>query len=68
MVSQETGSIHVEVRKYLSLGQLRLDGWPGLALSSITEQIHNDRASRNSFINIEQVFAWDPAVLLGLFP
>jgi hypothetical protein len=53
---------------YLSLGDLGLDCWPGLTLSSITEQVHDDGTLGDSLINIEEVLSWDPAILLSIFP
>jgi len=53
---------------YLALGQLRLDGRPGLTLSSITEQVHDNGTLGDSLINIEQVCAWNPTILLCFFP
>lgn len=53
---------------YLSFGQLRLDSRPSLALSSITEQIHDNGALGNSLVHIEQVGAWNPTILYSFFP
>lgn len=53
---------------YLALGQLWLDGRPGLALGSIAQQVHDDCALLNSFVDLEQVGPWDPAILLGFLP
>jgi hypothetical protein len=47
---------------------LGLNGGPCLALSSIAEQVHDDCPLRDSLIHFEQVLAWDPAILFGLFP
>lgn len=52
----------------LSLGELRLDGRPGLRLGSVREQVHDDGTLRNGLINLEQVCTWDPAILLCFFP
>jgi hypothetical protein len=52
----------------LSLGQLGLDGGPSLALGSIAEQVHDNGASRDGLVDLEQVLARDPAVLHGIFP
>lgn len=53
---------------YLSLGQLRLDARPSLALSGIGKQVHHDRRLANRLIDIEQVLARDPTILLSLLP
>jgi hypothetical protein len=53
---------------YLALGQLRLKSGPGLALSSITEKIHDDGAFADGLINFEKVLAGNPAVLYRIFP
>jgi hypothetical protein len=53
---------------YLALGELRLDGWPCLTLCSIREQIHDDGTLADGLVHLEQVCAWDPAVLLCLLP
>lgn len=53
---------------YLALGELRLDLWPCLALSGIAEQVHDYRAFGDCLVNLEQIRAWDPAILLSLFP
>lgn len=53
---------------YLSFGQLRLDRRPSLALSSITEQIHDNGALGNSFVHFEQVGAGNPTILYRFFP
>ena len=47
---------------------MRLDGRPSLALSSITEQVHDDGTSGDSLVDLEEVRAWDPTILLCLFP
>jgi hypothetical protein len=53
---------------YLSLGDLWLDCWPGLTLSSITEQVHNDGTLGDSLINVEEVLSWNPSILLSVLP
>lgn len=53
---------------YLSLSQLWLDGGPGLALSSITEQVHDDGTLGDGLIDLEQVLAGYPAILYCFFP
>jgi hypothetical protein len=47
---------------------LRLDSGPGLALGSVGEQVHDDGALGDGLIDVEEVFAWHPAILLGLLP
>lgn len=53
---------------HLSLCQLRLDGWPGLTLGSITEQVHDDGTLGDSLINLKQVLSWNPAILFSFLP
>ena len=53
---------------HLPLGQLGLDGRPGLALCSIAKQVHDYGAPGNRVVDFEKVCAGDPAVLHGLFP
>jgi hypothetical protein len=55
-------------RTHLALGQLGLDGGPGLALGGITEEVHDDGAPGDGLIDIEQVLAGNPAILLGVLP
>lgn len=52
----------------LALGELRLDGWPGLGLSSITQQVHDDGTLGNGLINLEQVLSFFPTILYSVFP
>ena len=53
---------------YLALGELRLDRRPSLALSSITQQVHDNCALRNRLIDIEKVCSRNPAILQSIFP
>jgi hypothetical protein len=53
---------------HLALGELGLDRGPCLTLSSIAEQVHDNSALGDSFIDLEQVLAWNPAILLSFFP
>lgn len=53
---------------YLALNELGLDGGPGLGLSSVGEQVHDNGTAGNGLIDIEKVLAGDPAVLLGVLP
>jgi hypothetical protein len=57
-----------EGRTYLSLGQLRLDLGPCLALSSIGKQVHDNGGLANRLIDIEQVLARHPSILHSLLP
>ncbi len=52
----------------LALGKHGLDVRPRRALSSITEQVHDDGALVDRLVHLEQVLAWHPSVLLRLFP
>jgi hypothetical protein len=47
---------------HLALGQLRLDRWPRLTLSSIAKQVHDDSAFADSLIHLKKVLSWDPAI------
>lgn len=42
--------------------------WPSLALCGVTEQVHDDGALIDGLVDVEEVLAGDPAVLLGLLP
>lgn len=53
---------------YLALSKLGLDSGPSLGLSSIAEQVHDDGTTGDGLIDIEQVLAGNPAVLLGVLP
>lgn len=53
---------------YLALDELGLDGGPGLALSGVGEQVHDDGTAGDGLIDIEQVLAGNPAILLGVLP
>ena len=53
---------------YLALGKLGLDVRPCLALRSITEQVHDDGTLSNGLVNVEEVLAGNPSILLRLFP
>ena len=53
---------------YLPLHQLRLNSRPRLTLRGITQQIHNNRSSLNRLVDIKEVRARHPTVLLGFFP
>jgi hypothetical protein len=53
---------------HLALGELGLDLRPGLGLGSVGEEVHNNGGLANGLVDIEQVLAGDPAILLGLLP
>ena len=53
---------------YLALGELGFDGRPGLALGGITEQVHDDSTAGDGLVDLKEVLAGDPAVLLGILP
>jgi hypothetical protein len=55
-------------KTYLALGDLGLQGGPGLALGSITKQVHDNSTPRDGLINLEEVLARHPAILLGVLP
>ena len=55
-------------KAYLALGELGLDGGPGLALGGITEQVHDDGTAGDGLVDLEEVLAGDPAILLGVLP
>lgn len=52
----------------LALGEQWLDTRPCLALRSITKQIHDDGALLDGLVDVKQVLAWHPAILLRLLP
>lgn len=66
-MSAERSSSH-SIESYLALGDLRLDRWPCLTLCGITEQVHNDCTAVDSLIDVKQVRARNPAILLSFFP
>ena len=53
---------------YLALGEQWLDVLPCGALSCITEQVHDDGAFLDRLVDLEEVLARHPAILLRLFP
>lgn len=53
---------------HLALDELGLDGGPGLGLSGVGEKVHDDGTAGDGLIDIEEVLAGDPAVLLGVLP
>lgn len=56
------------MRAYLALGQLGLDGGPGLRLGGVAEQVHDDGTAGDGLVDIEEVLARDPAILHGVLP
>ena len=55
-------------KTYLALNELGLDGGPGLGLGGIGQEVHDDGTAGDGLIDIEEVLASDPAVLLGVLP
>ena len=53
---------------HLALGDLGLDGGPRLALGGIGEQVHDDGTARDGLVDLEEVLAGNPAILLGILP
>ena len=56
------------MQTHLALGELGLDSGPGLGLGGVAEQVHDDGAARDGLVDLEEVLAGDPAVLLGILP
>lgn len=52
----------------LALGDLGLEGGPGLGLGSIGEQVHDDGTAGDGLVDLEQVLALNPAILKGVLP
>ena len=42
--------------------------WPGLGLSGIGKEVHDDGTTGDGLIDLEEVLALNPSVLLGLLP
>lgn len=42
--------------------------WPCLALCGITEEVHDDGSLANGLVDVEEVLAGDPAILLCVLP
>lgn len=53
---------------YLALDELGLDGGPSLGLGGVTEQVHDNGTFADGLVDVEEVLAGDPAVLLGVLP
>lgn len=64
----EDGGETVREVESLALGQLGGNGGPGLGLSSVGKQVHDDGTALNGVVDLEQVLAGNPAVLNGLLP
>jgi len=68
LIGIRNGSSNLVLGTCLALGDLGLNCWPGLALSSITEQVHDDCTLGDGLINLEKVLAWHPTILLSILP
>jgi hypothetical protein len=55
------------MKSYLAL-KLGLDLGPGLGLGGVGEEVHDNGGLANGLVNVEQVLAGDPAILLGILP
>jgi hypothetical protein len=53
---------------YLALGELGLDVRPGRGLGGIGKKVHDDGTLADGLVNVEEVLALNPAILLGLLP
>ena len=53
---------------YLALNELGLDGGPSLRLGSVGEKVHDDGTAADGLVDIEQVLAGNPAILLSVLP
>lgn len=58
----------MESSAYLALNELGLDGGPSFRLGSIGEKVHDDGTTRDGLVNVEQVLASNPAILLSILP
>lgn len=52
----------------LVLGEEGLDGGPGLGLGGIGKKVHDDGTLLDGLVDVEQVLARYPAILLSLLP
>ena len=52
----------------LALDELGLDGGPGLGLSSVGQQVHDNGTAGDGLIDVEEVLASNPAILLSVLP
>ena len=55
------------MESYLAL-KLGLDLGPGLGLGGVGEKVHDNGGLANGLVNVEQVLAGNPAILLGVLP
>ena len=53
---------------YFALNELGLDGGPSLRLGSVGEKVHDNGTAANGLVDIEQVLAGNPAILLSVLP
>lgn len=53
---------------HLALCDLGLDRGPGLGLSCVAEKIHDDSTLGDGLVDLEEILAGDPAVMLGVLP
>ena len=53
---------------HLALGELGLDGGPSLGLGGVGKEVHDDGTLADGLVNVEEVLAGDPAILLSLLP
>jgi len=53
---------------YLALGEHWLEVRPSLGLSGVGKQVHDDSSLVDSLVNVEEVLARNPPILLGLLP
>lgn len=56
------------MNSYLALDELGLDSGPGLGLSGVGEEVHDNGTTGDGLIDIEQVLAGNPTVLLSILP
>lgn len=52
----------------LALGDERSDLRPGLGLSSVREQVHDDGTPVDGLWDVEEGLSWNPSILLSLLP
>jgi hypothetical protein len=53
---------------YLALGQERLDFRPGLTLCGVAEEVHDNGAFPDSFLDFKEICPRYPAILLCFLP
>jgi hypothetical protein len=64
----EDGGETVREVKGLALNELGLNGGPSLGLGGVGEKVHDNGTTGDSLVDIEQVLAGNPAILLGVLP